>query len=159
VDEFALSYKAYCQLPYGFGATLTAFNLDNVHQLLSEIKELTVKLYKAVKVKTNRYRILDLRTRTFSLLSSDNLDFYDFMKGLSTLQLGDSEIQKSAQQLAKTMKKAMLAHWAGGRVYYRASGLSITLANWMGDYDLRKYQLLKWSKFSKWDKFMKRVWR
>lgn len=157
VGDFRIAYEPYCQLPYGFGATLSAVNLGTLESLLGQTRDLGQQLYKAVKKREPRYRLLDLRKQTLSFLSSDNLDLPELLRGLTRIDLGNPEIPRIAATVKQTVEQSLLAHWAGGRVYHKAGGISVTVSDFMGDYDRKKYALLAWSVFSRWNKLLDRL--
>lgn len=144
-------------MPFGFGTTLTAVNLERLDGLLGETRDLGHRLYLVVKKPEYRFRLLDLRRQVLSYLSSDNLDLPELLRGIAGLDLGDRDIPILAGELRKTLEASRVAHWAGGRVYGKAGGISVTVSDFMSDYDRRKYALLRWSTFSRWNRLLDRL--
>ncbi len=158
VQAFKHHYTPYCNLPYGFGATLTAFKLENCTNMIYNLKELSAPLYKLAKRRENRIKILELQDKVLSYLSADETDLLQVAAGLSRLELGaDQEFVTVCETIAGQLKEVRLAHWADGRHYRDSSGMSLRLSRYLFGYDLQKYKLLEWDKFSRWSKFLVRL--
>ena len=154
VDHYASAYKDYCNLPYGFGATLTAYDLRQLEELFSALQLMAERLRLVCKKRPARLKILALRKKVLNFLNSDVLDLKQFVGGLQKLQLGDEELHLFCQRTLGLIKATQIAHWADGRHYKEACGTAVTVSEWMGGYDRKKYRLLKWSKYSRWNKFL-----
>ncbi|MFC1742740.1 clostripain-related cysteine peptidase [Candidatus Riflebacteria bacterium] len=154
VKAYKNYYTDYCNLPFGFGATLTAVDLQDLAELFQALDELSKLLRRICKSHINRVKILELRSVVLTYLSADNLDLFQFMQGLKKLNLPAVNLKPLCEKIMALIKDKPLAHWGDGRYYKHASGMSITVSNWMGQYDKKKYALLKWSGFSRWNKFL-----
>jgi len=158
VAAFKEFYTPYCQLPYGFGATLTAFRLSETRELMACLQQLSTDLYALAKNRENCVKILDLREKVLHYLSSDEIDLKQVIEGLVRLKLSDSpQFLDNCQKIAGLCERVRLAHWADGRYYKNANGVSMRLSNYLFGYDLQKYKLLEWDKFSRWSKFLLRL--
>jgi hypothetical protein len=158
VDAFKEHYTPYCQLPYGFGATLTAFNLGHTGELMDCLKQLSADLYQLAKNRENCIKILNLKEKVLHYLSSNEIDLKQFVDGLVRLRLSDSlPFLANCQRIAQICEEVRLAHWADGRYYKAANGVSMSVYNYLFGYDLQKYRLLQWDKFSRWSKFLVRL--
>jgi hypothetical protein len=157
VEAFKDHYKPYCSLPYGFGATLTAFSLNKTEKLATELKNLSEKLYSLARKRENRTKILSLRKKILSYISSDEVDLLQLMKGLPIIHLTDSSINPICKKIEGLIPYIPIAHWADGRIYKPASGISISVTDFLFGYDKEKYNLLKWSGYSRWNKFLIRL--
>ncbi|MGM0600204.1 MAG: clostripain-related cysteine peptidase [Candidatus Rifleibacteriota bacterium] len=158
VKAFKQHYTPYCDLPYGFGATLTAFKLSETNQLMSALKILSKDLYSLARKRENRIKILNLREKVLHYLSSDEIDLKQFAEGLIRLKLSeDQEFIENCKLIAHLSEKAKLAHWADGRYYKDANGVSLKVCQYLFGYDLKKYKLLKWDNYSRWAKFLVRL--
>ncbi len=156
VEAFKIHYTPYCSYPFGFGATLTAVNLQKSDKLLDAMKELGVILTKLTrKSSPNRFRILDIRKSTLNYISGDNLDLYQLCKKLASSTLPDENLQGVCEKITNIMEEFKIAHCGDGRYYKNASGVSATITTWLCPYDYQKYKLLKWSSMSSWLKFLK----
>jgi hypothetical protein len=158
VKAFEQHYTPYCNLPYGFGATLTAFRLDDTKELLTSLKELSGKLYPIAKNRENRIKILELQDKVLSYLSADETDLKQVAEGLSNMELGaDEEFSTLCNKIVGQIENVRLEHWADGRHYKDSSGVSMRLSRYLFGYDLQKYKLLEWDKYSRWSKFLVRL--
>ncbi len=158
VEAFKEHYTPYCNLPYGFGATLTAFKLEHGQELMACLKQLSADLYPLAKNRENCVKILNLKEKVLHYLSGDEIDLKQFAEGLFRLRLSDSpEFLANCQRLAEICEEVRLAHWADGRYYKNANGVSMSVYNYLFGYDLQKYRLLEWDKFSRWSKFLVRL--
>ena len=158
VEAFKKHYTPYCELPYGFGATLTAFKLSDANQLMVALKILSKDLYSLARKRENRIKMLNLREKVLHYLSSDEIDLKQFAEGLIRLRMtDDQEFIENCKLISHLSEKAKLAHWADGRYYKDANGVSIKVSRYLFGYDLKKYQLLKWDDYSRWAKFLVRL--
>ena len=154
VDAYSVAYKPYCSLPYGFGATLSAYNLRHTGELTAALKELSVKMAVLCKKRPARLKVLDLREKVLHFINSDILDLKQFVGGLAKLNLPDEDLAHLCGRILELIEETTLAHWADGRHYKPACGTAMTVSQWMGGYDRKKYKLLKWSKYSRWNKVL-----
>lgn len=159
VEAFREAYLPYCELPYGFGATLSAVAMADLDPFVASMTELGERLDRACRKKEHRLAILRLRGKVLSYLSSDNLDLRQFLKGLAALDLGDPELPPLCRRLLDEQERCLLAHWAGGRIYGPACGVSVTVDDWLYGYDREKYRRLKWGRTSRWTSFLIRLAR
>lgn len=158
VKAFQQHYTPYCQLPYGFGATLTAFRLSQTNELMNCLNQLSKDLYQLSKNRENRVKILQLREKVLHYLSSDEIDLKQVAEGLKRMHLSaSSQFNDNCQRIAELCREIRLAHWADGRYYKNANGVSMRLSNYLFGYDLQKYKLLEWDKFSRWSRFLVRL--
>jgi hypothetical protein len=163
VQDFEDSYEYYCNLPYGFGATLTCLRLNKTENLMSSLLSLSKKMYALTKKSSiNRQEILAGRKSVLDYFGSNNLDLGEWTDALKAYSFADQELKDLCADIRKEMAGIIIAHTAKGRHYSRSTGMSITVDEWFGlwgSYDCKKYKNLKWCKYSNWIKFLLNLYK
>ncbi|PKK89999.1 MAG: hypothetical protein CVV64_11785 [Candidatus Wallbacteria bacterium HGW-Wallbacteria-1] len=160
VEFFAESYKSYCNLPFGFGATLTAWDLGKVDDMCERMKTLGALLEKRCKKGEWRSAVLVAAEKSLGCMGSEHPDLIEWFGNLSGAVSQDAEVAECVTGIEKSFSETRLAHHGAGRFYRRACGISMTITKWFGGYghyDTAKYRNLKWSKYSNWIKFLIRL--